>query len=236
MSDQALQKIDRQDVPVPHITIEAAFEAAVSKKLDKESLEVLKSLVAMSAEQKFNEAFVQLQGDLPTIAASTVIPNRGKYEKFEDIMHVVGPLLYKHGFTVSFSNDFRDGRVLETCHLSHGGHTRSNTFAVRVGRGDDDTQKDCKAATTAKRLALCNALNIVIKQDCQNSDDDAGIEGDPHAKVTPEQADELEHRAQMVNADIPAFLKYAKVTKFADIPKRLYAELDALLKRKEGRK
>ena len=226
---EALQKIE----PSVGITIAMAFEAAVSKKLDKESLEVLKHLVAMDAERKFNAAFVELQADLPTITASTIIPNRGKYEKFEDIMRVVGPILFRHQFTVSFANDFRDGRVLETCHLSHGGHTRSNTFAVRVGRGDDDTQKDCKAATTAKRLALCNALNIVIKQDMQTTENDASLEGDPNATITSEQADELERRSQLTNSDIPAFLKYAKVTKFADIPARLYAELDRMLARKE---
>ena len=237
-----LQKIDRQEVaraePAGGITIEAAFDAAVSKKLDKESLEVLKQLVAMSAEQKFNEAFVALQADLPVITAKSVIPNRGKYEKFEDIMSVVGPILTRHGFTISFDNDFRDGRVLETCKLSFAGHTRSNSFAVRVGRGDDDTQKDCKAATTAKRLALCNALNIVIKQDFQTSDNDAGLEGDPNAKVTPAQADELERRAKLVNADLKAFLSYggSKAAKFADIPARLYADLDRLLTKKEGRK
>jgi hypothetical protein len=230
----ALQRIERGELAVGQgISIEAAFEAAVSKKLDKESLEVLKQLVAMSAEQKFNAAFVALQGDIPTITAKTVIQNRGKYEKFEDIMAVVGPILTRHGFTVSFSNDFREARVLETCHLSFGGHTRSNTFAVRVGRGDDDTQKDCKAATTAKRLALCNALNIVIKQDMQTEENDVSLEGDPNAKVTPNQAFELERRTQETNSDIPAFLKYAKVTKFADIPARLYAELDRMLARKE---
>jgi hypothetical protein len=215
------------------ITIRQAFEAAASRSLDKESLAVMKELLSMDAERKFNAAFVALQGDMPTITAKTVIQNRGKYEKFEDIMAVVGPLLYRHGFTISFSNDFREGRVLETCHLSFGGHTRSNTFAVRVGRGDDDTQKDCKAATTAKRLALCNALNIVIKQDMQTDEQDASIEGDPNAKVSEAQAEELEHRAKMVNADIQAMLKYAKVARFADIPARLYVELDQLLGRKE---
>lgn len=231
MSDQ-LQKFEPQG---GEITIRQAFEAAASKTLDKESLQVMKELLAMDAERRFTAAFVSLQADLPTITATSVVPNRGKYEKFEDIMRVVGPFLTKHGFTVSFSNDFKDGRVLQTCHLSYGGHTRSNSFAVRVGRGDDDTMKDCKAATTAKRLALCNALNIVITQDMQTSENDVSLEGDPNAKVTKAQADELEHRAKMVNADIQAMFKYGgmKVTRFADIPARFYADLDRLLTRKE---
>jgi hypothetical protein len=231
---QALQKIEAGPVAIEGITIQKAFEAAATKALDKESLAVMKELLAMDAEQRFTRAFAGLQGELPTIVASTLVKNRGAYEKFEDIMRVVGPLLTKHGFTISFSNDFADGRVLERCHLSFGGHTRTNSFAVRVGRGDDATQQDLRAATTAKRLALCNALNLVIRQNTiDNPDNDAGLEGDPNAKVTTEQADELERRAQLTNSDIPAFLKYAKVTKFADIPARLYNDLSALLRRKE---
>ena len=48
---------------------------------------------------------------------------------------------------------------LETCHLKHvGGHTQSNSFAVRSSGRPTRTRKlICKAATTAKRNALCNA-------------------------------------------------------------------------------
>lgn len=233
----SLTTVERQgqvaEINSGEITIRQAFEAAATKQLDKESLLVMKELLAMDAERRFTLAFAALQKELPTITATTVIHNRGMYEKFEDIMRVVGPILTRHGFTMSFSNDYKDGRVIETCHLSFGGHTRTNAFGVRVGRGDDDTQKDLKAATTAKRLALCNALNIVIKQDIQTSENDVSIEGDPNAKITAKQADDFEHRAKMVNADIPAMLKYAKVSKFSEIPARLYAELDQLLSRKE---
>lgn len=219
--------------PQNEISIREAFDAAASRTLDKESLAVMKELLAMDAERKFTAAFVALQAAIPPIKATTIVPNRGKYEKFEDIMRVIQPLLTRHGFTVSFTNDFKDNRVLETCHLSYGGHTRSNEFAVRTGRGDDDTQKDLKAATTAKRLALCNALNIVIFQDMQTDENDVSLEGDPNDKVTPEQADELERRVALTNSNVAAFLKLAKAAKFADIPARMYNELDHQLRRKE---
>ena len=83
-----------------------------------ESVGVVERLVALAerqearqAEKDFNAAFVALQADLPTITAKTVIPNRGKYERFEDCMKVVGPLLTKHGFSVSFSMGVTDGRI-----------------------------------------------------------------------------------------------------------------------------
>lgn len=215
------------------LTIERAFRAIVEGTLDADKLKVMKDLLAMDAERQFNGAFVALQADLPVIVATSVIPNRGKYEKFEDIMAKVGPLLTKHGFTVSFSQDFKESRILETCTLSHGGHSRSNSFAVRSGRADNDTQADCKASTTAKRNALCNALNIVIRQDCMSNEDDAGIEGDPNEFITAQQAAELKDRAELTNSNIGALLQFAKAKTFATIPANRYADLDQLLRRKE---
>lgn len=216
------------------LSIEQVFEAVIEKQISPDNIAVMKQLLAMDAERKFNMAFVALQADLPQITATSTIPNRGKYEKFEDIMTVVSPILEKHGFSVSFSQDFKDNRIIETCHLRHvGGHSHPNSFAVRSGKADSDTQADCKASTTAKRNAFCNALNIVIRQDVLTEEHDATIEGDPNSKVTPAQADELERRAQLTNSNIPAFLKFAGATKFADIPANKYDELDSMLRSKE---
>lgn len=215
------------------LSIEQVFQAVIERQISPENIEVMKQLLAMSAEQKFAAAFVNLQSELPTIVASTIISNRGKYEKFEDILKVVQPLLTKHGFAVSFSMDFKENRILETCHLTHGGHTRSNSFAVRSGKADSDTQADCKAATTAKRNAFCNALNIVIRQDVLNEEEDPTIEGDPNEFVTKEQAFELERRANETNSNIPAFLQFAKAARFALIPSSKYDACDSMLKIKE---
>lgn len=224
------------------LSLESAFRAVVDGTIKAEHVAVMKELLAMDAERKFNSAFVALQADLPTIVATTVIPNRGKYERFEDIMRVVGPLLTKHGFTVSFSQDCKENRIIETCTLSHAaGHSRPNSFAVRpsppqvskTGVTDPLAMSDCKAATTAKRNALCNALNIVIRQDILNEEADAAIEGDPNAKVSPEQAEELERRVKLTNSNVPAFLRFAAADKFSEIAANKYSEMDAMLRRKE---
>jgi len=223
------------------------MQAMIKSGVTAENAAAFTELVRLSehmedraAQKEFAAAFVALQSEMPTIVAKTIIPNRGKYERYEDLMEVIGPLLSRHNFTVSFSMDFKDNRILETCHLRHNGHhgshTQSNSFAVRAGRADSDTQSDCKAATTAKRNAFCNALNIVIRQDILNEEHDAGMEGDPNAKLSPQQAEELEHRVQMSNSNIAAFLKFAGATKFSEIRAAKYDELDAMLRRKENPK
>ncbi len=219
------------------LSIEQVFHAVVEKNISPENIQVMKQLLAMDAERKFNAAFVALQSDLPVIVAKSLIQNRGRYEKFEDIMFVVSPLLDKHGFSVSFSMDFKENRILETCHLSHiGGHSRSNSFAVRARKADNDTQSDCMAATTAKRNALCNALNIVIRQDAFSEENDASLEGDITKKISDDQSFELERRVKETNSDEVAFLRFASAKSFSDIAANRYDELDSMLRRKENPK
>lgn len=217
--------------------IQAALDKGVTPEnvvVVEKMLELYERLDAKNAEKAFNAAFVALQAELPIIVASTVIPNRGKYERFEDVMKVVGPLLVKHGFTVSFSMDFREGRVLEICQLRHtGGYSQSNSFAVRTGKADTETQADCKAATTAKRNALLNCLNIVIRQDAlQDEDGDASLEG---GFIQPDQVLYIEELLKETKADRPAFLKFAGADSVAEIGSAKYNRLVAALHKKAGR-
>ncbi|HXJ14710.1 MAG TPA: ERF family protein [Candidatus Limnocylindrales bacterium] len=208
------------------------MKSALQGGVTQESVAAVEKLVglfekmdAKRAEQKFNAAFVALQSDLPVIVASSIIPNRGKYEKFEDVMRQIGPLLTKHGFAVSFDQKSTDGRICEVCTLFHSaGHSRSNEFTVRAGgRADSETQADCKAATTAKRNALLNCLNIVIRQDCLSEDDDAGIEG---SHITKEKAEEISKRVKYLQRDEAKFLKWAGSATFQGIMSNRLNEIE----------
>jgi hypothetical protein len=215
------------------------LQAVIEKGVTADNVAAIEKLVDLyermdnkRAEKDFNAAFVRLQKSLPVIVAQTEIKNRGKYERFEDVMHVVGPLLTANGFSVSFSQTGDDKRVTVTCHLRHeGGHSTETAFSVRNGvTGDHATQADCKASTTAKRNALLQCLNIVIRQDCLQDEDDPRNEG---GFVTPEQAFELERRVNETNSDRAKFLKLAGAEKFAEIPAGKYTMLDEALARKE---
>jgi len=215
-------------LPAQQISPAALMQAVIEKGISAENVGVLERLIELNervelrnAEREFNRAFVALQADLPVIVASTIIPNRGKYERFEDVMSKVGPLLVKHGFTVSFTMDFKESRIIETCHLKHvGGHSQSNSFAVRSGRADSDTQADCKAATTAKRNALLNCLNIVIRQDAmQNEEGDASLEGE---LISDDKIQYLREQVKETGSDEAKFLKFAGVDKYEEIRSGAY--------------
>lgn len=220
-------------------TVAQMLQAVISGGITQENIATVKEALAVcermedrNAVRSFNRAFRALQAEIPVIVASSEIPNRGKYERFEDVMRVVSPLLEKHGFSVSFSQDTKDNRIVVTCTLLHDdGYKQSNNFTVRVGgRSDSETQADCKASTTAKRNALLQALNIVIRQDCLQDEDDPRNEGDT---ITKEQAESLAHRLAMVNGDKAKFLKLAEAPDFVSIKSGKLAVLDEMLRRKE---
>lgn len=237
MNENQLAKKERGLEVVPEPTIATILQTALDRNQSPEGLgkilDVYERMQKNDAEKQYNAAFVAMQQELPQITATSVIPNRGKYEKFEDVMHVVSPILRKHGFAESFSQESDDkNRITVTCHLMHiGGHSRDTKFTVRSGgKADSETQADCKASTTAKRNALCQALNIVIRQDVLNEEDDATIEG---TAISQEQADKLRERVKATGSDESLFLEFAQAERYEDIRTGMLLELDTHLTKKE---
>lgn len=206
--------------------------AALDKLLD-----VYERLQGKEAERQFAAAFVKLQAALPVINASEAVPDKHgniKYyfAPFEAIMAEIRPLLQANGFTVNFSMSFSEGRITQSCTLTHiDGHSRTNQFMVRIGSGppgSSEAQADGAASTYAKRFALCNALNIVCDVDTDGKGD-VRNEGEP---LTPDKALYLKELAKEVGADEAAFLRYAGARTYAEIGSNRFEELKAALNKK----
>jgi len=209
-------------------------------KLTQESVGVVERLVALQehqmakdAERRFAQAFSELQAELGTFNATKTVPDkqgnaRYTYLPYDEIMRTVQPLLQRHGFSVSFSTDFKDARIVQTCTLQHtAGHHRDYLAFVRAGAGPygaTETQADGAAMTYAKRYALCNALNIVVEHDT-----DARREGTP---ISSEQAQTLREMVKDTKSDEAAFLKFAGAKSYEEIGSERYASLFSALQKK----
>lgn len=244
----ALAPEERQlAAPVPSQALDVAsvLKAAVQGGVTAENVAVVKELVALQermqakeAEKAFARAFNALQSEMPAVQAVKPVPDRDgnvKYHfaPFEHIMEQVRPFLLKHGFTVSFSMGADEGRITQTCKLTHvDGHSQSNSSSVRIGKGPPgatETQADGAASTYAKRFAFCDALNIVIERDNDGTPTDAKVIGAPIA------ADKVAYLRELVketNSDEAKFLAYARVTKYEDIGDADYPRLVAALEKK----
>lgn len=243
LKTMSIPKQEKQ-LAIQEPSIPQMLQAAMQSGVTSENVAVIEKMMGLyermqdkQAERDYAASFVALQAEMPKIAATKAVPNndktiRYKFAPYDEIMRQVQPFLAKRGFTVTFDNKVEEGRISAICTLIHvGGHTRSNTFAVRVGKGppgSSDSQADGSASSYAKRFALCNALNIVVEQ--ESMDDDARMHGSPMAEV---QWKELQRRVGQVKADEAAFLKYAGAANYESIPAERYTMLDEMLFRKE---
>lgn len=217
-------------------TLAEMIYATLQKGITMENAAVIKEMLAIQermedrqAEREFAAAFVALQSELNPVSASKEVPNndgstRYKFAPYDEIMAAVRPLLLKHGFTVTFSMSFSDGRISQACTLQHiGGHKQTNSFAVRIGKGppgSSEAQGDGAASTYAKRFALTNALNITVETDT----DGAG----PRAEGEPISKDKLQYIRELVretNSDEVRFLALAGVKTYEEITVGSYSVL-----------
>jgi hypothetical protein len=217
-------------------------QMVASGTMSAESVAVVKELVSLKehmedrqAEKDFAVDFGLLQGELGSFRPTKAVPDKYgnvkyTYLPYSEIMAAVQPLLRKFGFSVSFSTEFKDGRILQTCTLQHAsGYHRDFRAYVRVGNGPPgatESQADGAAMTYAKRYALCNALNITVEHDT-----DARKEGEP---ISAEQAATLKKMVKESRADEVAFLKFAGAKTYEELGSRRYAEVFAALEKKMG--
>lgn len=212
----------------------------------EKSLEICYRMEGRNAEKEFARALVKLQADCKNVKAirPVIIGGSVRYNfaPYEDLMNEVAPHLEKNGFSVSFSTAFEGERVIKTLRLQHvGGHVKTNDYAAKISKpitnreGKEtvsEAQMESMASTTAKRGALCDALNLVVEK---YQHDDARLEGDNSTKVTPDQAFELERRVKELNRNALQFLQLADAKSFAEILARRYDYLNEYLQRLENK-
>lgn len=234
-------------VESPVQSIGRLLQGVIEKGVTNDNASALEKIVALferqqarDAEREFVQAFSQLQADMPAIQASKAVPDRNgnikfRFATYEEIMDAVRPLLLRHGFTLTFSMDFREGRIVQSCTLQHmGGHSRTNNFSVRIGSGPpgaSEAQADGAASTYAKRFALCAALNITIEQDT-DAQKDASLEGD---YIAHDKVQYLRELVKETKSDEAKFLLFAQASKYEEIREAHYERLVASLHRKMGK-
>jgi hypothetical protein len=190
---------------------------------------------AKKAEREFVSSFVKLSGSIRHIRASREVKGsdgkvRFTYAPFIDIMNEVGGPLADNGFAMSFKSTTSDDLkfVTVTCILQHvGGHKEESNLTVRVGSGppgSSDTQKDGAAYEYAKRLALCQRLNIVVDKS------DVAVLGD---FITPDQAASFRKRVADTGSDEIRFLNLAAADSFENIRTAKVGVLDKMLTQKD---
>lgn len=217
------------------------MSAMIQAGITTENVAAFKELVLLQeraedrrAKREFASAFSALQAELPAIQANKAVPNndgtvRYKFAPYEEILKQVKPYLDRHGFSLRFSQKMQDKLVVMTCQLLHkGGHFETNDFSCRIGSGppkSNESQADGAASSYAQRGALCDALNIVVR-----NDSDARIEGAP---IDKEDAEDFRRRAKAAKINEADLLEYAQAKSFEEISTERAALVDEFLRKRE---
>lgn len=224
----------RHEEPTPMMLLQQAME---SDSTDVAKLEKLMDLQRQwkqdQAADDFAEAMALFQDECPAVIKSRSASFGGKsaytFASLDDIMHAIRPLLSKHGLTVSFSADIRDGMIRVVCKVRRGRHVEESetTLPVPSDMRVNDTQKMGAAMSYAKRYALCAALNITVTD---RDDDGAGL---TDKTITDEQAITLSEMCDgLPEGTLDGMLAWLGVASVYNIPASRFGECKALLKKK----
>lgn len=197
------------------------------------------------AAQEFAAALADFQASCPSIrrtSKATHTTDGGRqfsytYAELDEIAATVGPHLHSRGLSFSWDTATTDKGMLSVCTLRHAnGHSVSASFPIvqdtRPNKAISDSQKLSAATTPAMRKALIMVLGLT-----STDPDGDGAAPENFQTITASQAadlaalvDEVSGRAKDPKAVLPRLLKYAGVSKLADIKIAKFDDICAKLR------
>lgn len=149
----------------------------------REFLNMGRELEADRAKRQYNQAWAALMPKMPTIEKNGLIVYKPgtrptQFAKWDDIHPACMPLLYEHGFAVSFDSVTTDNKLQVVCIITHaGGHEERRAFALPAqdtGGSKSPGQAASSSYTLGQRHCFCKAFNILTV----GIDDDGSGQGE----------------------------------------------------------
>jgi hypothetical protein len=173
-------------LPEPIVSDQVALWERLARdpNVDVEKLERLikmqKEILAENARAAFYAAFAAMQGEIPTISEKgEILVNgqvRSRYPRNEDIQEALRPILQRHGFALTFRNEFKDDVLTITGVLAHrGGHSERDEFLAKADTSGSKNAIQALGSTRSygQRYTTMALLNIVSRDPRDQPDDDA---------------------------------------------------------------
>lgn len=209
--------------------------AAGDEKTNVEKFERMMALyertTALQAEHAFNAAMHAVQSELPQVVRDADNQHtKSRYARLETISAAIGPVLAKHGFSISFgtAESPLDGHYRIVADVSHGRHTRRYQADIPADLGGAKGASN-KSATHAfgstmtygRRYLKCLIFDVVVKGE---DDDGNGASRGSGETITDQQAHRILDMLNEDGADIARFCRFMKVAGVAEIPAKRFDE------------
>ena len=155
-----------------------------------------------------------------------------KHATLDNVVAVVAAGLAKHGLMHTWRTEQTNGKIRVTCIITHEkGHCEETS--LECGADDSGNKNSIQAIGSAvsylQRYTLLAATGTATGED-----DDAQATGKAVAKITENQARDLETLVSDTKSDRAAFFRFFKIEKFEDMAKSDYPKAIDLLKKKGG--
>jgi len=189
-------------------------------------LEMQERVVTRSAQQSFAASLSEMQVELPRIAEAGKGHGTIKYALLEDINDQLRPILYKHGFAVTFRVSCEVGAINVRVVLSHrDGHSEETTIPLMADTSGSKSgvQAVGSAISYGKRYGICAMLNI------STGDDNDGAK--PVETISGVQAGVI--KSLLLQADVTEeqFCKSARIASVGQLqPERYDSALTKIYK------
>jgi hypothetical protein len=234
-----------QLTPQPQLSTLSLIGRIVESGITTENVTVIERMIALRREETvaenksaFNRALFALKREIAamefyadkqgTNKAGAVIYT---YCSESEISAKLEPVLFKHGFTMMFSQSREQGSVTIEINLIHeSGHEVKSNYSVRVGQSNqlkDDTAVDSGSTTSAWRHLVIKMFGL--KSRIREEGDARNI----GAFISQEKAFELAERVIACGADAVKFLAFAQAESFEKIGESMIPQLESLLRKKE---
>lgn len=204
------------------------------KELDVEKLErvfaMQERMDEKNAERLFNTALAAFQSEMPPVFKWRQ-ESKGKYNyaAYDDIMKLARPILRKCGLSISCDQSDTTEAITVILTISHtAGHSRVCRYTtpkdgpIKTADGRNVTshaQAQSSSNSYARRICLCNALDIVV-----TDEDDDGAAAATQT-ISQDQAAEIYNLLEQIDdkETTKRFLAWIKVESVDQIPADAYA-------------
>jgi len=232
---QELDEMDRENA-----IINVIARAASDPKTDVDKLERLLAMqervLEREAERAFNAAMREAQEEMGPVLKNRKNPEtHSTYADLEQISRLMDPIIYKHGFSMSFGtadcpypNHYR-----VTCSVSHtGGFSKDYQADVPIdNKGPKGSQNKTDTHGFGSALSYGRRYLKLLIFDIATTDDDGRGAGNGEP-VNAEQIKVLNGLCDAVGADKIKLCKHLKVDSLKDLPALRYNDTIHLLTQK----
>ena len=174
-------------------------------RIDK-YLDIQERIMNKNSQIAFNNALAEMQPEMPIIKRKTKGYN-SQYAAYENIMEPYLPILSKHGFSLSFSNENIENAIKIFGTLAHKeGYQKTVDISLPLDTSGNKNNLQAVGSTISygRRYLVGMLLNVVTE-----GEDDDGHSGGSES-INEEQVANIRALITEVGADQTGFLKYLK--------------------------